>query len=103
MMEGDIKIGDGDEKTMKNECSLVKIKIFFFARARDITGLSEISLDMASGSTASECLKKLIVKFPGLEEISGCIVLALNEEYTTESAIVKDRDELAIIPPISGG
>lgn len=104
MMERDNnKIADGDDKNGENECSLVKIKVFFFARARDITGLSELPLEMSSGSTVQECLKKLLVKCPGLEEIRGCMVLALNEEYTTESAIVKDRDELAIIPPISGG
>ncbi|OMO77500.1 ThiamineS/Molybdopterin converting factor subunit 1 [Corchorus olitorius] len=84
-----------------DEASSVQIKVLFFAKARDITGLPELPLVVSPGSTTEDCLNKLVAKFPNLQDIRGCIVLALNEEYTTESAIVKDKDELAIIPPIS--
>ncbi|KAJ7978941.1 Molybdopterin synthase sulfur carrier subunit [Quillaja saponaria] len=103
MEGGDIRSQYGDGKLSENGCSFVKIKVLFFARARDITGLSDMPLEVLSGSTAGDCLSKLLAKFPNLEEIQGCMVLALNEQYTTESTILKDKDELAIIPPISGG
>ncbi|RYR56868.1 hypothetical protein Ahy_A05g022589 [Arachis hypogaea] len=98
LQEADTMNGDS-----KKESSLVKIKVLFFVRARDITGLSEMPLEVSSRSTTQDYLKKLLVMFLSLEEIQGCVVLALNEEYAVDTIVVQDEDELAIIPPISGG
>ncbi|KAJ0085498.1 hypothetical protein Patl1_07469 [Pistacia atlantica] len=101
--ERETKSWNSDCISIENNISSVQIKVLFFARAQDLTGLSDLPLEASYGSTTEDCLNKLVAKFPSLEEIHGCMVLALNEEYANYSIIVKDKDELAIIPPISGG
>lgn len=92
-----------NQQKKKDNSTAIKIKVLFFAKARDLTGMPEFFLEVPSGTTAQDCLTKLFNEFPSLEELKGCMALALNEEYAPEHAVVNDRDELALIPPISGG
>lgn len=88
---------------LKPKEKLLKVKVLMFARARELAGTSELELLMPEGCTTAECVTELAAKFPPVETIQDCIVLALNLNYITDPVKVKDGDELAIIPPISGG
>ncbi|ERN19327.1 hypothetical protein AMTRI_Chr09g22860 [Amborella trichopoda] len=92
-----------DENDNLESLPSIELKVLFFARARDLTGLTHTALSVKPGCTALECVIELLAKFPSLREIKDCMALALNEEYAPETTIVKNGDELAVIPPISGG
>jgi len=80
-----------------------EVQALFFARAQELAGLSEITLEIQEGWTTTNCFEAVVAKYPALKAISSCLMVALNHEYVTEPVVVKDGDELALIPPISGG
>jgi len=82
---------------------VIRVNVKFFAIARDIAGTDETELSIPAGSTPSTVLESLVGSFPGLREWMGHLRVAVNCEYTGGDAILKDRDEIAIIPPVSGG
>jgi len=80
---------------------LIKIKVF--ASLRDITGTGNLELILPEGSTTDTLVSELIRQFPGLLPFKGIFRIAVNQEYTTETLPLHDRDEVALIPPTSGG
>ena len=58
---------------------------------------------MADGASAGALFEQYAARFPRLRELSGSIVLAVNERFSTPSALLSDGDELAFLPPVSGG
>ena len=81
----------------------MRVKVRLFARLRDIAGASEIERDVDEGSTLRGVWQSLATEFPDLERYSSSISGALNEEYARLDARVKDGDEVAFLPPVSGG
>lgn len=79
------------------------IRVLFFGVLRDVTGVREDRIDIPEGSRLETVFAAYANRFPRLNEISASIVLALNQQFAPQSAAVNDGDEVAFLPPVSGG
>lgn len=78
------------------------MRILFFAHLKDVTRCAE--LDLSTGDTDADGLwRTLIASHPGLERFRGSVRLARNSEYVGPDARFTEADEVALIPPVSGG
>ena len=78
------------------------MRILFFAHLKDITRCAEMHL--ACGEVDTDGLwRELSAAHPGLECFRGSVRLAKNSEYAGPDARFHDTDEVALIPPVSGG
>ena len=78
------------------------MRILFFAHLKDVTGQAEA--EMTAGEVDADGLwQKLIAAYPGLARFRGSVRLARNQEYVGREARFTDADEVALIPPVSGG
>lgn len=81
---------------------IMKIKILFFGIARDITNNSSMDLEIHKDANVANILELLVEKYPKLKGIHE-FSIAVNEEYSQKDMVLRDRDVVAIIPPVSGG
>jgi molybdopterin converting factor subunit 1 len=81
----------------------MRITIRLFARLRDIAGAAELSREIAAGATASDVWRTLVGEFPELAAYDSLISTAVNADYAKMSTRLSDNDEVAFLPPVSGG
>jgi molybdopterin converting factor subunit 1 len=81
----------------------VKIRVLFFGVVRDVTGVREDSLNVAEGGNIGSVFEHYASRFPQLRDMASSIVLALNQEFSPPTAPVAEGDEVAFLPPVSGG
>ncbi|HVO97309.1 MAG TPA: molybdenum cofactor biosynthesis protein MoaE [Bryobacteraceae bacterium] len=81
----------------------MRINVLFFGILRDVTGLREDSIEIPDGGLASSVFDDYAARFPQLGEMSRSIVLAVNQRFCAPGEELSDGDELAMLPPVSGG
>ena len=85
----------------------MKLKVLLFAAAKDAAGTPELELELADADSTgiSVVVSALQKQYPQLERILPRCALAINGEYVTEDAApaLKAGDEVAVLPPMSGG
>ena len=81
----------------------MRVTVRLFARLRDIAGADELTREVAPGATIGGLWKQLAQEFPELGQYERSISSALNADYSRMDAAIRDGDEVAFLPPVSGG
>ena len=81
----------------------MRVTVRLFARLRDITGQSELVRDVTPGATIGTVWQQLVGDFPDLAAYERSISTAVNADYARMTQTVGEGDEVAFLPPVSGG
>lgn len=81
----------------------MQIRLLLFAALRDILGTDEMTLELAEGSTAASLWASLRSKHDRLAAWEAPPMVAVNQSYADPAVPLRDGDEVAFIPPVSGG
>jgi molybdopterin converting factor subunit 1 len=81
----------------------VRVTIRLFARLRDIVGAGELQRDVASEATIGDVWADLVQAHPELGAYGSSLSCAHNQDYARMHARLRDGDEVAFLPPVSGG
>ena len=81
----------------------MKVRVLFFGIAREITGLGQDSPELAADTSAEDLLRLYTARFPRLGGIGASLVMAVNQEFSDPARALAENDEVAFLPPVSGG
>ena len=81
----------------------MRVTVRLFARLRDLAGSGELVRDVAAPATVGSVWQGLVGEIPALLDYERTMSVAVNADYAKMSAPVGDGDEVAFMPPVSGG
>ena len=82
---------------------MIRVTVKFFALARDLAGTDRAVFDLPADATTFLMMNLLVDRYPRLAGLRNHLRLAVNSAYAGGSAPLADNDEVAVIPPVSGG
>ena len=81
----------------------MRVKVLFFGMLKDIVGGGEEELDLPPDTRLENIFDHYAGRFPRLKDMAGSIVIAKNREFSKLSTGIVEGDEVAFLPPVSGG
>jgi molybdopterin converting factor subunit 1 len=81
----------------------MRVTIKLFARLRELVGASELERSLPTGATVGDVWNGLVADHPIIAPYASSISCAINADYARMSAPLSDGDEVAFLPPVSGG
>jgi len=81
----------------------IQVKVLFFGRLKELTGHAEDSADFADGATIEQLFALYVARYPELAKYRSSVVASRNQEFAAWDTPLRSGDEVAFLPPVSGG
>jgi len=81
----------------------MRVRVLFFGVLKDLVGKSSDSLDLPDGALVRDVVAHYLAEFPPTKESMASLAVAVNQEYAGPETALKSDDEVALLPPVSGG
>ncbi|MGE5206136.1 MAG: molybdopterin converting factor subunit 1 [Chlamydiota bacterium] len=81
----------------------MRVQVLFFGQLKEVAGRERDTLDLPEGARVSDLLQRYAEVSPALQPYYDVMAVAVNQEYSEAGAALHDGDEVALIPPVSGG
>jgi molybdopterin synthase catalytic subunit len=81
----------------------MRVRVVYLGMLKEVAGREREVVELAEGERLGDLIARLQQDIPRLQDFRGAIALAVNYEYSAATAVLRDNDEVALIPPVSGG
>jgi MoaE-MoaD fusion protein len=81
----------------------MRVRVLFFGQLKDITGVTQEEAELSEGARVEDLFERYSRRFPKLGEFRSSIASSVNQEYSGWRAPLETGDEVAFLPPVSGG
>ncbi|HXZ28117.1 MAG TPA: molybdenum cofactor biosynthesis protein MoaE [Terriglobales bacterium] len=81
----------------------MQVRVLFFGMLKDVVGRGSDSMALPAGATLADLLARYQEEFPRLEQFLPSLALSVNQEYAAAGQPLRENDEVALLPPVSGG
>ena len=81
----------------------MKVKVLFFSFCQDIVGKRETEVEVPEGATVADLVAEVAVAHPRFLQIEKSLMVSVNQGYVERGEELNEGDEVAFIPPVSGG
>jgi molybdopterin converting factor subunit 1 len=82
---------------------MMRVKVLFFGVLKDMVGRAEDLLELQDGATLADVLSHYEERVPKIREVLHTVALSVNQHYAGPGAVLGEGDEVALLPPVSGG
>jgi molybdopterin synthase catalytic subunit len=82
---------------------MIKVRVLFFGQLKDLAGAPDTTVELPVGARLADLLAQCEARIPGLQRFSGAMAMSINQEYASPEAELRADDEVALLPPVSGG